>query len=195
MSVKTVSQAIDDLALKISGSEGDSGEEVRSKVGALKNLYEALGGDKEDIKGTSTVAQMIDEIAKLDLGGGGGDIETVTVHVRGVNIDAQTGAFISRANTVVPVFAVSLETFAPFSEWNFDSDVTDIELPAVNGSATIATQLTEGMIVNAEMASQITDLPEDCIISGVTFGTEFGIPYAVVNDNANILIVFVEGSD
>lgn len=46
-------------------------------VQALKNLYEQLGGDPADVADVSTNADMINAIAGLDIGGGGGSTDFV----------------------------------------------------------------------------------------------------------------------
>ena len=50
-----------------------------TNVQALKNLYEQLGGNPADVADISTNADMINAIAGLDIGGGGGGDAEYTV--------------------------------------------------------------------------------------------------------------------
>lgn len=43
-----------------------------TNVQALKNLYEQLGGTPADVADINLIPDMIDAIAALDIGGGGG---------------------------------------------------------------------------------------------------------------------------
>lgn len=65
-----------------------------TNVQALKNLYEQLGGNPADVAGISTNAEMIDAIAELDIGGGGG---TVDQTYSATSTNAQSGTAVAQA--------------------------------------------------------------------------------------------------
>lgn len=65
-----------------------------TNVKALKTLYAALGGNPADIADISTNAEMIDAIAGLDIGGGGG---TVDQTYSATSTNAQSGTAVAQA--------------------------------------------------------------------------------------------------
>lgn len=70
-----------------------------TNVQALKNLYATLGGNPADVVEISTNAEMIDAIAALDIGGGGG---TVDQTYNPTSENAQSGIAVAQAIANVP---------------------------------------------------------------------------------------------
>lgn len=66
--IKTVSQAIDDMAVSLGASPS---AEIPTVAQALENVYTALGGTRTDLD-TLVVSEVIDLVAPLIQGGGGG---------------------------------------------------------------------------------------------------------------------------
>lgn len=66
--IKTISQAIDDMAVSLGASPS---AEIPTVAQALENVYTALGGDRTDLD-TLVVSEVIDLVAPLIQGGGGG---------------------------------------------------------------------------------------------------------------------------
>lgn len=83
--IKTVSQAIDDMAVSLGASPS---AEIPTVAQALENVYTALGGTRTDLD-TLVVSEVIDLVAPLIQGGGGGGGD-VTVTLQTVNMPAQT---------------------------------------------------------------------------------------------------------
>lgn len=84
--IKTVSQAIDDMAVSLGA---DPSAEIPTVSQALENVYTALGGTRTDLD-TLVVSEVIDLVAPLIQGGGGGGGNDITVTLRTVNMSEQT---------------------------------------------------------------------------------------------------------
>lgn len=65
-----------------------------TNVQALKNLYERLGGNPADVADISTNADMINAIAALDIGSGGGDVDQT---YDPTSENAQSGVAVAQA--------------------------------------------------------------------------------------------------
>lgn len=118
----------------------------------------------------------------------GGGLETITVHVRAVTLEANTLGYLMRYTGNIIAQAVSLDDFAPVSVWNITDDVLDVELPAVNGKAIVGSNLEGNLqFVPADALSLISDLPNDCVVNGITF-IQGAWNHLEITDNANILI-------
>lgn len=79
MQINTASDALDNLNKKLGGADIEI-EPSTNKVDALKKIYKTLGGT-DDVKGLSTVYQVLEKITEVAEGGGGGGIENVTLVV------------------------------------------------------------------------------------------------------------------
>ena len=66
--IKTVSHAIDDMAVSLGASPS---AEIPTVAQALENVYTRLGGTRTDLD-TLVVSEVIDLVAPLIQGGGGG---------------------------------------------------------------------------------------------------------------------------
>lgn len=66
--IKTIPQAIDDMAVSLGASPS---AEIPTVAQALENVYTALGGTRTDLD-TLVVPEVIDLVAPLIQGGGGG---------------------------------------------------------------------------------------------------------------------------
>lgn len=66
--IKTIPQAIDDMAVSLGASPS---AEIPTVSQALENVYTALGGTRTDLD-TLVVSEVIDLVAPLIQGGGGG---------------------------------------------------------------------------------------------------------------------------
>lgn len=66
--IKTIPQAIDDMAVSLGASPS---AEIPTVAQALENVYTALGGTRTDLD-TLVVSEVIDLVAPLIQGGGGG---------------------------------------------------------------------------------------------------------------------------
>lgn len=66
--IKTIPQAIDDIAVSLGASPS---AEIPTVAQALENVYTALGGDRTDLD-TLVLPEVIDLVAPLIQGGGGG---------------------------------------------------------------------------------------------------------------------------
>lgn len=66
--IKTIPQAIDDMAVSLGASPS---AEIPTVAQALENVYTALGGDRTDLD-TLVLPEVIDLVAPLIQGGGGG---------------------------------------------------------------------------------------------------------------------------
>lgn len=75
--IKTVSQAIDDMAVSLGASPS---AEIPTVAQALENVYTALGGTRTDLD-TLVVSEVIDLVAPLIQGGGGGGVAFPTFTV------------------------------------------------------------------------------------------------------------------
>ena len=69
MAMKTVSQSLDDLNVKLGGTAGAI-EPSTTKADALKAIYSTLGGT-DDVSNISTVSEMVDKVTEVAEGGGG----------------------------------------------------------------------------------------------------------------------------
>lgn len=76
MQINTTSDALDNLNKKLGGADIEI-EPSTNKVDALKKIYKTLGGT-DDVKGLSTVYQVLEKITEVAEGGGGGS-DTVIV--------------------------------------------------------------------------------------------------------------------
>lgn len=70
MQINTTSDALDNLNKKLGGADIEI-EPSTNKVDALKKIYKTLGGT-DDVKGLSTVYQVLEKITEVAEGGGGG---------------------------------------------------------------------------------------------------------------------------
>jgi len=78
MNIKTVPQAIDDMAVSLGASPS---AQIPTVSQALENVYAALGGTRTDLD-TMVVSEVIDLITPLiPSGGGGGGGEAIVVHI------------------------------------------------------------------------------------------------------------------
>ena len=91
--IKTIPQAIDDIAISLGAAPS---AEIPTVAQALENVYTALGGDRTDLD-TLVVSEVIDLVAPLihSGGGGGGDFTVATVTMvnnsgTSINIEAAT---------------------------------------------------------------------------------------------------------
>lgn len=76
--IKTIPQAIDDMAVSL-GASPSAG--IPTVAQALENVYTALGGDRTDLD-TLVVSEVIDLVAPLiQGGGGGGDFSTAEITI------------------------------------------------------------------------------------------------------------------
>ena len=75
MQINTTSDALDNLNKKLGGADIEI-EPSTNKVDALKKIYKTLGGT-DDVKGLSTVYQVLEKITEV-AGGGGGSLPSVT---------------------------------------------------------------------------------------------------------------------
>lgn len=85
MQINTTSDALDNLNKKLGGADIEI-EPSTNKVDALKKIYKTLGGT-DDVKGLSTVYQVLEKITEVAEGGGGirrititGDTLDITPH-------------------------------------------------------------------------------------------------------------------
>lgn len=87
--IKTIPQAIDDMAVSLGASPS---AEIPTVAQALENVYTALGGTRTDLD-TLVVSEVIDLVAPLIQGGGGGggDFSTATVTI--ITADERRGSF------------------------------------------------------------------------------------------------------
>lgn len=76
MQINTTSDALDNLNKKLGGADIEI-EPSTNKVDALKKIYKTLGGT-DDVKGLSTVYQVLEKITEVAEGGGGGSLPSVT---------------------------------------------------------------------------------------------------------------------
>lgn len=79
MQINTTSDALDNLNKKLGGADIEI-EPSTNKVDALKKIYKTLGGT-DDVKGLSTVYQVLEKITEVAEGGGGGDFSTAEVTI------------------------------------------------------------------------------------------------------------------
>lgn len=75
MAIKTVSQSLDDLNVKLGGTAGAI-EPSTTKADALKAIYSTLGGT-DDVSNISTVSEMVDKVTEV--AEAGGSVPTVNV--------------------------------------------------------------------------------------------------------------------
>lgn len=76
--INTVSEALDILNTAVGGTAGEIPADA-TKVDALKQVYKTLGGAPADVEELSTVSEMVEKLANVAGGGGGGDFSTATV--------------------------------------------------------------------------------------------------------------------
>lgn len=121
--IKTVSQAIDDIAISLGAAPS---AEIPTVAQALENVYTALGGDRTDLD-TLVVSEVIDLVAPLiQGGGGGGDFTTATVKficTKGVYTVA--GSFVFGTDTIVSS-KITVEELSP---------PVELVIPLYKGSA------------------------------------------------------------
>lgn len=86
-----------------------------TNVQALKNLYEQLGGDPADVADISTNADMINAIAGLDIGGGGGTIDQT---FDPASENAQSGTAVAQAVGAQKSIGTSAVTTFLVIDWN-----------------------------------------------------------------------------
>lgn len=72
MQINTTSDALDNLNKKLGGADIEI-EPSTNKVDALKKIYKTLGGT-DDVKGLSTVYQVLEKITEVAEGGGGSSV-------------------------------------------------------------------------------------------------------------------------
>lgn len=83
--IKTIPQAIDDIAISLGASPS---AEIPTVAQALENVYTALGGDRTDLD-TLVLPEVIDLVAPLIQGGGGGGGD-FTVTIQTINMPQTT---------------------------------------------------------------------------------------------------------
>ena len=132
-------------------------------VQALKNLYEQLGGNPADVADISTNADMINAIAGLDIGGGGGTanaLRKISDYARfttGATSGTEATTTLTeqlQRNKMYLVYAAynAIATFTPV--WFNDLDIMNgIYVPLFDrGSAT-----TKGSVVaNGATSTEVT---------------------------------------
>ena len=151
MQINTTSDALDNLNKKLGGADIEI-EPSTNKVDALKKIYKTLGGT-DDVKGLSTVYQVLEKITEVAEGGGGGDsdftIANVTIWASGLNyylpvLDEQDGInFINATmrsnsgNYQVPLYKGNA-VFMPLDE-GLAIDIAGNITPLVEGQAYLIT--------------------------------------------------------
>ena len=86
MQINTTSDALDNLNKKLGGADIEI-EPSTNKVDALKKIYKTLGGT-DDVKGLSTVYQVLEKITEVAEGGGGSNIPTHNVKIEAYDTGA-----------------------------------------------------------------------------------------------------------
>lgn len=76
--INTVSEALDILNTAVGGTAGEIPADA-TKVDALKQVYKTLGGAPADVEELSTVSEMVEKLANVAGGGGGGDFVKLTL--------------------------------------------------------------------------------------------------------------------
>ena len=106
MDIKTIPQAIDDMAVSLGASPS---AQIPTISQALENVYTALGGTRTDLD-TMVISEVIDLLTPLVNGGGGGssDFTTAELTVIVKNVGEST---IPANNSIVDVLA-------PLKMWN-----------------------------------------------------------------------------
>lgn len=80
MAMKTVSQSLDGLNVKLGGTVGAI-EPSTTKADALKAIYSTLGGT-DDVSNISTVSEMVDKVTEVAEAGGGAEIEWAELTIK-----------------------------------------------------------------------------------------------------------------
>ena len=86
MNIKTVPQAIDDMAVSLGASPS---AQIPTVSQALENVYAALGGTRTDLD-TMVISEVIDLLTPLVNGGGGGGGGDITVTLQTINMPQTT---------------------------------------------------------------------------------------------------------
>lgn len=141
--IKTISQAIDDMAVSLGASPS---AEIPTVAQALENVYTALGGDRTDL-----VAPLIQG------GGGGGDFTTATVKficTKGVYTVA--GSFVFGMDTIVSS-KITVEKLSP---------PVEVVIPLYKGSAIYSLGAFGDVQNNSVVTGGITLFDEGIRITG-----------------------------
>lgn len=114
MQINTTSDALDNLNKKLGGADIEI-EPSTNKVDALKKIYKTLGGT-DDVKGLSTVYQVLEKITEVAEGGGGGggDFSTAiaTVQITGetffeiplINDGISAAGIVQSGTYIIPLY-------------------------------------------------------------------------------------------
>ena len=110
MQINTTSDALDNLNKKLGGADIEI-EPSTNKVDALKKIYKTLGGT-DDVKGLSTVYQVLEKITEV--AGGGGDFSTAiaTVQITGetfieiplINDGISAAGIVQSGTYIIPLY-------------------------------------------------------------------------------------------
>ena len=152
--IKTIPQAIDDIAVSLGA---DPSAEIPTVAQALENVYTALGGDRTDLD-TLVVSEVIDLVAPLiQGGGGGGDFTTATVKficTKGVYTVA--GSFVFGMDTIVSS-KITVEELSP---------PVEVVIPLYKGTAIYTLGAFGDVQSNSVVTGGITLFDEGIRITG-----------------------------
>ena len=136
MSIKTVPQAIDDMAVSLGASPS---AQIPTVSQALENVYAALGGTRTDLD-TMVISEVIDLLTPLvnGGGGGGGDMPFPTFSISADEV-MSTEASYSDVKTAYTTYgedgqipAILIDAIDDATYWTnitFLADVSEYELP------------------------------------------------------------------
>ena len=111
--IRTVSGALDVLNAKLGGTAGDIPADA-TKVDALKKVYATLGGTHADVADISTTSEMIEKLAAVAEGGGGGGDSDFSTAVVTMNVtEEQNAGFTGISNACVVYDESILTTIFP----------------------------------------------------------------------------------
>ena len=176
MSVKTVPGALDILNQKLGGNAGDI-PASSTKEYALEKIYRTLGGE-EKLEGVNTTSEIIEKIAGVAQGGGGGssDFSTAEVTVNNITMPSSMNYgeilhLCAKAEEETDFPACSMTR--PISQENMGHPITVV---LYKGNQFIYNTWQEGKIKNLTGSAYVSESVGGLVITG---DCSFDVDYTV----------------